>query len=94
MSELAESISENTRIVDTFFLDHNISAPSFDTGSPLKMVINDEKVAGARFAAIAAMHELKCLMLGPTESLMSVEVRVAMDSARIIVFDKHLVVLC
>ncbi|KAL8989010.1 MAG: hypothetical protein Q9177_002003, partial [Variospora cf. flavescens] len=73
MSELAESISENTRIVDTFFLDHNLSAPSFDTGSPLKVVINDEKVAGARFAAIAAMHELKCLMLGPTESLMSVE---------------------
>ncbi|KAL8782579.1 MAG: hypothetical protein Q9213_005257 [Squamulea squamosa] len=72
MSELADIIGKNTRIVTNYYLDHQISAPSIDTSSPLTTNIHDENVDTARFTAIAAMHELKCLMLGPTEALMSV----------------------
>lgn len=75
MSDLADIIDKNTKIVTAYYSDHQIPAPSVDTSSPFTAIIHDEKVAAARFAALAAMHELKCLMLGPTEALMSVEVR-------------------
>lgn len=75
ISDLGAIIHANTRTVDNFFSDHNLVAPSGEISSPLKTIIDDEKVAEARFAVISAIHELKCLMLGPTESLMSVEVR-------------------
>ncbi|KAI4234726.1 MAG: hypothetical protein LQ349_003616 [Xanthoria aureola] len=73
MSDLADIIDKNTKIVTAYYSDHQIPAPSIDTSSPFTAIIHDEKVAAARFAALAAMHELKCLMLGPTEALMSVE---------------------
>ncbi|KAL8658927.1 MAG: hypothetical protein Q9202_007360 [Teloschistes flavicans] len=73
MSDLADIINKNTRIVTGYYSDHHIPAPSLDTSSPLTITIHDEKVATARFTAIAAMHELKCLMLGPKEALMCVE---------------------
>ncbi|KAL8952686.1 MAG: hypothetical protein Q9222_001423 [Ikaeria aurantiellina] len=73
MSELAESIHRNINTVNSSFSDHKVAAPSIETNSPLKFPINDEKVDLARFAVVAAMHELKCLLLGPTETLMAVE---------------------
>lgn len=71
--DLAKIIQESTETVNDFYSDNQIPPPSIDTGSPLTTV-HDEKVAEACFTAVAAMHELKCLMLGPTEGLMCVEV--------------------
>lgn len=75
MVDLAEIIHTNTIIVNLYYLDRNLTPPSIHVNSPLTTVISDEKAATARWTVLAAMHELRCLILGPSEALMSVGVR-------------------
>ncbi|KAL8641121.1 MAG: hypothetical protein Q9226_008671 [Calogaya cf. arnoldii] len=72
MADLAEIIHTNTSIVNRYYSDRNLAPPSFRVTSPSTTVISDEKAATARWTVLAAMHELRCLMLGPAEALMSV----------------------
>ena len=74
LSELANIISHNTQIVEKHMADNNLSPPSFDAHGPSEIILADGKAAEARCTAVGAMNELRCLMLGPTTSLMSVEV--------------------
>ena len=74
LSELADIISLNAKAIERYLSDNNLPAPSIDTHGPSDVILADEKATAARVTAMGAMHELKCLMLGPTATLMSVEV--------------------
>ena len=74
LSELANVISLNTETVEKYFSDNSLPAPSIDINGPSETVIKDEKAAAARCTVMGAIHELRCLMLGPISALMSVEV--------------------
>ena len=74
LSELADTISLNTKAVERYLSDNNLPTPSIDVHGPSETIIVDEFAAAARCTAIGAMHELRCLMLGPISTLMSIEV--------------------
>ncbi len=65
-------ISLNTKAVERYLSDNSLPAPSTEAHGPSETVLADDKEAAARCTAIGAMQELKCLMLGPTSTLMSV----------------------
>ena len=77
LSELAQVISLNTKIVEDYYLDNSLSIPSIDVDGPCETAIRDENAAAARCTVLGAIHELKCLMLGPKAALMAVEVRLS-----------------
>ncbi|KAL8882994.1 MAG: hypothetical protein Q9192_007483, partial [Flavoplaca navasiana] len=72
MTDLAELIRTNTEIVNRYFLDRNIAPPSLEVSSPSRIIIDDERAAKARFTVLAAMHKLRCLILGLSEAMMAI----------------------
>lgn len=74
LSELADTISLNAKAVERYLSDNDLPAPSIEAHGPSEITLADEEAAAARCTAMGAMHELRCLMLGPTATLMSVEV--------------------
>ena len=80
LSELAQVISLNTKIVEDYYLDNSLPVPSIDVDGPCETAIRDENAAAARCTVLGAIHQLKCLMLGPKATLMAVEVRLSMST--------------
>ena len=78
LSELAQIISLNTKTVENYYLNNSLPIPSIDVNGPSEAFIRDENAAAARCTVLGAIHELKCLMLGPRAALMAVEVRLSM----------------
>ena len=74
LSDLADTISLNTKLVEKYLSDNSLPAPSIEAHGPSETIIADRSADEARCTALGAIHELRCLMLGPTSTLMSIEV--------------------
>ncbi len=74
MSQLAGIISSNTKRVEKYLSDNGLPLPSIGINGPSQIPIEDGDVAAARSTVMGAIQELKCLMLGPIATLMSIEV--------------------
>ncbi|KAI0153303.1 hypothetical protein GGR57DRAFT_468242 [Xylariaceae sp. FL1272] len=73
ITELAERIAQNTAIVNEFLDNNGLSQPTFDADGPSTSQIPSTEpiVSGARQMAISDCQELRQLLLGPTEHLIS-----------------------
>lgn len=73
----AAIISENTAIVNNFFVSINLPTPSFDFAGPPRIAIppKETDVVAAHLKVIDATKDLRNLMLGPTAALMAITVR-------------------
>ncbi|KAI1410075.1 S-adenosyl-L-methionine-dependent methyltransferase [Hypoxylon sp. FL1857] len=71
--ELSARIASNTAKVNSYLVAHNLPRPSFDIDAPVQSLIpNDEPdIAAARQAVIHDCLELRELMLGPKDHLIS-----------------------
>ena len=72
--KLAQSIAQNTAIVNDFLLSKGIPPPSFDVDAPSESPVPQDTPPGieaARVAVVDATLELHDLMLGPRDYLMS-----------------------
>ncbi|KAI0149010.1 O-methyltransferase-domain-containing protein [Pestalotiopsis sp. NC0098] len=71
--ELSASIADNTAKVDAYLTANDLPTPSFDVNAPLQsMIPNTEvEVEAARVAIIDDTLELRRLMLGPRDYLMT-----------------------
>jgi hypothetical protein len=74
IQELASIISTNTERIDAHLLSRGLPTPSFDADSPVSLDLPSELQA-ARILVIEASTELKELLQGPKELLMSNSVR-------------------
>ena len=64
LSESANIISHNTQIVEKYTTADILFSPSFNTHSSSDIELANVKAAEARCAAVEAINELRCLMLG------------------------------
>ncbi|KAI2642063.1 S-adenosyl-L-methionine-dependent methyltransferase [Xylaria nigripes] len=71
--ELANRIASNTAKVDEYLASHKLPTPSFDVDGPRDTLIpkDEASVEAARVAVIDDTVELRHLLLGPREYLMS-----------------------
>ncbi len=71
--ELANRIANNTAKVNDYLLSHDLPTPSFDVAGPLDTLIpkHELDIESARVAVIDDTLELRRLVLGPREYLMS-----------------------
>lgn len=71
--ELATRIANNTATINDYLRSHNLPTPSFDVDGPLDTLIpkHETDVESARVAVIDDTLELRRLVLGPREYLMS-----------------------
>lgn len=71
--ELANRIASNTAKVDGYLLSHNLPTPSFDVDGPRDNLIpkNELSIEASRAAIIDDTLELRRLILGPREYLLS-----------------------
>lgn len=65
--QLAESIINNTKKVDSYFDEHNLPRPTFDSDGPIHFGISSDAhdVEAARIQVIEASWELADLLQGP-----------------------------
>ncbi|RYP60843.1 hypothetical protein DL771_010354 [Monosporascus sp. 5C6A] len=73
ISELATRIAANTNKLNDYFVAHNLPTPSFGVNGPLDTLVpkEEKEVEAARVAIIDDTQELRRLVLGPREYLMS-----------------------
>ncbi|KAH8893874.1 S-adenosyl-L-methionine-dependent methyltransferase [Thozetella sp. PMI_491] len=73
IAELAARIAANTKKVDNYLATHSLATPSFDVDAPVQPLIpkTEADVLAARDAVIQDTLELRQLMLGPREQLLS-----------------------
>ena len=71
--ELATRIAASTLKLDEYIKEHNLPTPSFDINGPKDTLFPKEEVdvETARVAIIDDTQELRRLVLGPREYLMS-----------------------
>lgn len=71
--ELSARIADNTAKVNEYLNAHHLPTPSFDVSAPLQsMIPNTEvEIEAARVAIIDDTLELRRLMLGPRDYLMT-----------------------
>ncbi|CZR64269.1 related to sterigmatocystin 7-O-methyltransferase precursor [Phialocephala subalpina] len=71
LTELANAISENTKIITDYLASKNLSAPSLDADGLVELPISpaDKDAWTARSKLVAATKELQVLTVGPKESL-------------------------
>lgn len=71
LTELANAISENTKIITEYLAAKNLSGPSFDADGLTELPISpaDKDAWTARSKVVAATRELQALTVGPKESL-------------------------
>jgi hypothetical protein len=86
IEQLAAEIQQNTAKVSNYIRHHGLTMPSFDVNSPLESVIpkDADEIEAARLAVIDATQELRDLMLGPREYLMSWTVRLTVLQEEVI----------
>ena len=77
IANLANIIAKNTAEIDSFLRSRNLPFPSFDADAPLDLRLPKE-LKSARNLAVDATIELKELLLGPKELLLSNVVRSVM----------------
>ena len=77
IATLAALIKENTDKVNNYLAEHNLPPPSFDVNGPSKSMIPPEAkdIEAARVAVIDATLELRNFMLGPSDYMITVQVR-------------------
>jgi hypothetical protein len=65
--QLAEAIINNTKTVDSYFKEHDLPIPSFDSDGPVDFGISSDAhdVETARIKIIEASWELADLLQGP-----------------------------
>lgn len=69
LSQLADEISANTKIIVDYLKANNLPQPSFDADGPLNPISDvDETVSAARTALINATNTLHTLTVGPDET--------------------------
>lgn len=75
--ELSSRIATNTTKLNDYLVSNNLPAPSFDLNGPTDSLIPKENtdLEAARVAIIDDTLELRQLMLGPREYLMSYTVK-------------------
>ena len=59
LSELAQVISLNTKVVEDYYLDNSLPIPSIDINGPSETAIRDANAAAARCTVLSAIHELE-----------------------------------
>jgi hypothetical protein len=71
--ELAKRIAANTEKLQGYLASHNLPTPSFDLGGPKDTLIpkTETETEAARVAIVDDTEELRRLVLGPREYLMS-----------------------
>lgn len=71
--ELAQRTVANTTEINDYITANNLPQPSFDVDPPLHSVVppTELSIGAARQAAIYDCQELRELLLGPTEHLIS-----------------------
>lgn len=71
--QLASRIAANTTKLNTYIEAHHLPTPSFDVNGPKDTLVPKEEkdVEAARVAIIDDTQELRRLVLGPREYLMS-----------------------
>lgn len=71
--ELSASIADNTAKVDAYLTANDLPTPSFDVNAPLQSMIpkTEVEIEAARVAIIDDTLELRRLMLGPRDYLMT-----------------------
>ena len=74
ITKLAGVIAKKTAELDSFLLSRNLPFPSFEIDAPLDFRLPEE-LESTRSLVIDASTELKELLLGPTELLLSNVVR-------------------
>jgi hypothetical protein len=73
MVELSSRIATNTVKLHDYLTAHGLPTPSFDVNGPLDSLISKEEpgIESARVAIIDDTQELRRLVLGPRDHLMS-----------------------
>lgn len=71
ITELASTIGETITILNNHLTKNSLPTPSFDVDGPPTYPPLPDEITAARNAALAASHELHCLLLGPTEHLLN-----------------------
>jgi hypothetical protein len=71
LTTLANTITENIKIITDYLTTRNLSAPSFDIDGLAELQISpvDREAWAARSKVVAATKELHDLTIGPKESL-------------------------
>jgi hypothetical protein len=71
ISELSTLISEQTALINAFFLKNNLPQPSFEADALSSLPIPDDapSIKAARLAVIEACAELQALVTGPKDFL-------------------------
>lgn len=77
--ELANRIAANTAVLNDYLTAHGLPTPSFDLNGPKDTLVPKEEtdIEAARVAIIDDAQELRRLVLGPREYLMSYTVSLA-----------------
>ena len=75
ITELAAIVSQNTEAISSHIKKHNLPPLSFAASAPMAL---PEELEGARTAVVEATEELKLLMQGPKEMLLSEGVRLSL----------------
>lgn len=77
--DLANSIANNTATVEGYFIQNNLALPSFELDAPPKSLIPTDaiNIEAARVRVIDDTLQLRRLMLGPLDYLMSFTVSIA-----------------
>lgn len=75
--ELAKRIAANTETLQNYLTAHGLPTPSFDIDGPKDSLVpkTATEIEAARVAIIDDTQELRRLVLGPREYLMSYSVR-------------------
>jgi hypothetical protein len=73
IQQLAELIRDKTNSIGSYLVEHKLPAPSFDADGPLDSPIpkSEAAVEDARLEVIEALDDLRALMMGPKEYLLS-----------------------
>lgn len=68
ISDLSQAIAHHTNLLNKYFADHNLPAPTFAANAPVDYNIPPE-LEQSRNVVIAATQELHDVLLGPRELL-------------------------
>lgn len=74
ITQLSSRIAENTAIVNDYLVSHNLPGPSFGLDGPEQLLPPDtpSEITSARQAVISDCLELRNLLLGPREQIMTI----------------------
>jgi hypothetical protein len=84
IQQLAELIRDRTNSLGSYLVENKLPAPSFDADGPPAFPIpaSETSLEDSRLEVIEALDELRALMMGPKEYLLSFSVTMSASEHR------------